>query len=65
MEIRDSLALITGGANGIGECCAKALVRAGAKVAVCDIVQEQIDRAVREIRDAVGESGGIQGNVVK
>jgi len=65
MEIRDSVALITGGANGIGECCAKALVRAGAKVAVCDIVQEQIDRVVREIRDAGGEAVGIQGNVVK
>jgi len=65
MEIRDSVALITGGANGIGECCAKALVRAGARVAVCDIVQEQIDRVVREIRDAGGEAVGIQGNVVK
>jgi 3-oxoacyl-[acyl-carrier protein] reductase len=65
MEIRDSAALITGGANGIGECCAKALVRAGAKVAICDIVQEQIDRVVKEIRDAGGEAVGIQGNVVK
>jgi 3-oxoacyl-[acyl-carrier protein] reductase len=65
MEIRNSVALITGGANGIGECCAKSLVHAGARVAICDIVQEQIDRVVREIRDSGGEAVGIQGNVVK
>lgn len=65
MEIRNSVALITGGANGIGECCAKTLVRAGARVAICDIVQEQIDRVVKEIRDSGGEAVGIQGNVVK
>jgi 3-oxoacyl-[acyl-carrier protein] reductase len=65
MEIRNSVALITGGANGIGECCAKTLVRAGARVAICDIVPEQIDRVVGEIRDSGGEAVGIQGNVVK
>jgi 3-oxoacyl-[acyl-carrier protein] reductase len=65
MVIRNSVALITGGANGIGECCAKALVRAGARVAICDIVQEQIDRVVEEIKDSGGEAIGIQGNVVQ
>lgn len=65
MDIRNSVALITGGANGIGECCAKALVRAGARVAICDIVQEQIARVVGEIRAVGGEAVGIQGNVVK
>ena len=65
MQIKGSVALITGGANGIGECCAKALVQAGAKVAICDIIPEQIDRAVKDIRAAGGEAVGIPGNVVK
>jgi 3-oxoacyl-[acyl-carrier protein] reductase len=65
MEVRNAVALITGGANGIGECCAKALVRAGARVAICDIVQEQIDRVVQEIRDSGGEAVGVLGNVCK
>ncbi len=65
MDIRDSVALVTGGANGIGECCTKALAKAGARVAVCDIAQDQIERVVAEIRDAGGEAVGVQGNVVK
>jgi 3-oxoacyl-[acyl-carrier protein] reductase len=65
MQVKGAVALITGGANGIGECCAKTLVRAGARVAICDIVLEQIDRVVKEIRDSGGEAVGVQGNVVK
>lgn len=64
MQTKGAVALITGGANGIGECCAKTLARAGARVAVCDIALEQIDRVVREIRESGGEAVGIQGNVV-
>lgn len=65
MQIKGAVALITGGANGIGECCAKVLARAGAKVAICDIVPNQIDRVVKEIRKSGGEAVGIHGNVVK
>lgn len=65
MQIKGSVALITGGANGIGECCARKLSQAGAKIAVCDILPEQIDRVVKDIRAAGGEAVGIQGNVVK
>jgi 3-oxoacyl-[acyl-carrier protein] reductase len=65
VEIRDSVALVTGGANGIGECCAKVLAQAGAGVAVCDIAKDQIERVVTEIRDAGGRAVGVQGNVVK
>jgi 3-oxoacyl-[acyl-carrier protein] reductase len=65
MDVRDSVALITGGANGIGECCAKALARAGARVAVCDIAAEEVERVVAEIRDAGGEAVGIAGDVVR
>jgi 3-oxoacyl-[acyl-carrier protein] reductase len=65
MDVRNSVALVTGGANGIGECCVKRLARAGARVAVCDIAAEEIARVVAEVRAAGGEAVGIQGNVVK
>jgi 3-oxoacyl-[acyl-carrier protein] reductase len=65
MQIEGSAALITGGANGIGECCAKMLAGAGARVAVCDIVPEQIERVVADIRASGGEAIGVCGNVVK
>lgn len=65
MQISGAVAMITGGAGGIGEVCARTLAAAGAKVAVCDILPEQIERAVGEIRAAGGEAVGIPGNVVQ
>ena len=65
MQIKGSVALITGGANGIGECCAKELSKAGAKISICDIIPDLIDRVVKEIRASGGEAIGVQGNVVK
>ena len=64
MEIKDSVALITGGGRGIGEVCAKELAKAGAKVSICDLEQEGIDRVVKEIKEAGGEAIGVYGNVV-
>jgi 3-oxoacyl-[acyl-carrier protein] reductase len=63
MDIKGAVALITGGGSGIGETCAKELAKAGAKIAVCDMVPNGIDRVVKEIKDAGGEAIGIQGNV--
>jgi 3-oxoacyl-[acyl-carrier protein] reductase len=65
MQIKGSVALITGGANGIGEYCAKELAKTGGKIAVCDIVSEQIERVVKDIQAAGGDAIGVQGNVVK
>ena len=64
MKIKDSVALITGGGRGIGEVCAKQLAKAGAKVSICDLIQEGIDRVVKDIKDAGGEAIGVKGNVV-
>jgi 3-oxoacyl-[acyl-carrier protein] reductase len=63
MEIKGSVALITGGGNGIGEAVAKYLVKRGAKVAIVDMVQKNIDRVVKEIKEMGGEAIGIQANV--
>jgi NAD(P)-dependent dehydrogenase (short-subunit alcohol dehydrogenase family) len=44
--------LITGGANGFGLACAKALLDQGAKVAICDINASQLRRAETMLNSA-------------
>ena len=63
MEIKGSVALVTGGGNGIGEAICKYFVQHGAKVAVVDVSQDNIDRVVKELREMGGEAIGVQANV--
>ena len=63
MDIKGSVALVTGGGNGIGEAVVKHLARQGAKVAVVDMAQKNIDRVVKDIQEMGGEAIGIQANV--
>ena len=42
MQVQEQIAIVTGGASGLGEATARALAAAGAKVAVLD---RQIDKA--------------------
>jgi len=65
MEMNGAVALITGGGSGIGEMCAKSFARDGAKVAVCDLMEESVKRVVQEIRQAGGDAVGIPGNVTE
>lgn len=48
-ELRDKVALVTGGASGIGRLTALALAEAGAEVVVADIDGEGAERVAREI----------------
>lgn len=63
MEIKGSVALVTGGGNGIGEAVVKYLVKRGAKVAIVDLVQKNIDRVVADVKAMGGEAIGVVGNV--
>ena len=63
MDIKGSVALVTGGGNGIGEAVVKHLAKQGAKVAVVDMAQKNIDRVVKDIQEMGGEAIGIQANV--
>jgi NAD(P)-dependent dehydrogenase (short-subunit alcohol dehydrogenase family) len=57
------VALVTGGASGIGRASALAFAAAGAAVVVSDIVPEGGQDVVRQIGDAGGESTFIQADV--
>ena len=63
MEIKGSVAVVTGGGNGIGEAVAKYFAQNGAKVVIVDMAQKNIDRVVKEIQEAGGEVIGVQANV--
>ena len=55
--IAGSVALVTGGASGLGLAIARALVREGARVAIADISADWLDEAVAELG---GETLGIR-----
>ncbi len=52
MEIRDSVALITGGASGLGEACVRAFLAEGGKVAILDFAEERGQKVASELGDA-------------
>lgn len=63
MQVKNSVALITGGASGIGEATAKHLSSLGARVCIVDCEQTQIDRVVTDINDAGGQCLGVVADV--
>jgi 3-oxoacyl-[acyl-carrier protein] reductase len=63
MQVKGSVALVTGAGNGIGEAVAKHFVRQGAKVVVVDRSQKEIDRVLADIKQMDGEAIGVQADV--
>ena len=53
-RVRDKVAIVTGGASGIGRATALLLAREGASVTVADL---DVDRA-RQVADEILTSGG-------
>ena len=49
-RVKGKVAIVTGGASGIGEACAKLLAKEGAKVAIADIDEKNGKRIVNEIK---------------
>jgi len=65
LDIKDSVAVITGGGSGIGESIARYWVKNGGKVVLGDIVQEALSRVEKEIQDMGGEVATIVCDVTK
>lgn len=54
-RVEEKVALITGGASGIGKAIAEALAKEGAKICIADLSQKKCDQVAAEIgRDAIG-----------
>ncbi len=63
IELRNRVAIVTGGANGIGKETALTLARAGAAVAVWDVVEEAGTAVVEEIQRSGGQAAFYKVNV--
>jgi 3-oxoacyl-[acyl-carrier protein] reductase len=55
LEIKGSVAVVTGGSGGIGRAVANYWVHKGGKVILADIVEDDLVQAEKEIRGAGGE----------
>lgn len=63
MRLKDKVAIVTGGANGIGEGVAIKFAQEGAKVVLCDLNEEQVKQAEKAIKDQGGTVLGVVCNV--
>ena len=59
------VALVTGGASGIGRATAMAMAREGARVAVSDVSKEGLEATVALINAAGGQSIAIAGDIAE
>jgi NAD(P)-dependent dehydrogenase (short-subunit alcohol dehydrogenase family) len=62
-RLEGKVALVTGGASGIGEATAKLFAGEGARVAIADLQVERGERVANEIRTAGGAAAFVRGDV--
>lgn len=53
MQLKECVAVVTGGASGLGEACVRDLVSFGSKVAILDIKGDQANALADELGDSV------------
>ena len=65
MQVKGSVAVITGGASGIGAEVARDLAKDGAKIVLGDMNEEGLAQIVEEIKGLGGEAVGVPTNIAK
>jgi 3-oxoacyl-[acyl-carrier protein] reductase len=65
LHLKDKVAVVTGGASGIGEKTAEFFVQEGVKVLVIDVNRDRIEKTVKSLRDGGGEAHGIPCDVTQ
>jgi len=65
MKLKNRVAIITGAARGIGKAIALTFVREGAKVALVDVDQKQLETLKNEIEKRKGKSVNISCDITK
>jgi NAD(P)-dependent dehydrogenase (short-subunit alcohol dehydrogenase family) len=63
MRLKDMVAIVTGGASGIGFAISSKFASEGAKVAIIDVAGDKVEEAAKKIRESGGEVIGFQGDV--
>lgn len=62
-DFKNKVAVVTGGASGIGRALVAALLAEGARVVVADVEQAALDKTVTELAGAGAEISGVQTDV--
>ncbi|MBI2456282.1 MAG: SDR family oxidoreductase [candidate division NC10 bacterium] len=63
MDLKDKVAIVTGGARGIGEAIAATLAREGATVVIGDLLEAEAGETVERIRQAGGTADFVRTDV--
>lgn len=64
-DLTNKVAIVTGGANGIGKACALQLAKAGAAIAIGDLKLDDAKEAIKEIEQAGGKAIALECNILK
>lgn len=65
MKLEGKVAIVTGAGRGLGKGIALKLAQEGAKVIVSDILTENAEECVKEIKDNGGDAIAFSGNIAK